>query len=99
MGTTLLLLASLSGSMYEWRTTTPVTKEAYMNVTDLDRYEMCMANARTCLMMARALKDRYGTDDASFRDYLRRGKESCYLAMKYRRLWEDDSTEILQLVA
>lgn len=70
-----------------------------MIVTDLDRYEMCMAHARTCLMMARLLKDKYGTEDIGFIGYVKRGKEYCLLAMKYRRLWENDGTVILKLAA
>lgn len=67
-----------------------------MAITDLDRFNICMATARTMMMMAKALK-RQGI--GSYKNYVEKGIEACHLAIEYKRRWEEDSTDIIHLAA
>lgn len=68
-------------------------------MNDLERYEFCMRYARTMMMMAKILKEKYGKDDTGFQMYVRQGIESCKLAQKFKQDWEDDNTIVFKLVA
>lgn len=67
-----------------------------MNVTDLDRYEMCMRYAMTMMSMAKFIESEYGKQ-YNYHSYCRKGMESCKMAIYYLDLWEQDSTEILKV--
>ena len=70
-----------------------------MIITDFDRYEMCVRYARTMMMMALIMEEKYGSVDSGFQTYVRHGIESCKMAIYYRDLWKDDNTDIIQMVA
>ena len=65
-------------------------------MNDLVKYKFCIMYARTMLMMAKVMKD---IDEDSFKSYIQRGKESCYMAQRFKDDWDSDSTVILKLVA
>lgn len=68
-------------------------------MNDLARYEYCMAYARTMMMMAKALEEKYGRYDHGFLMYVRKGIKSCELALVFKHKWDNDGTVILKLVA
>lgn len=70
-----------------------------MNVTDWDRYDICMRYARTMMMMAKLMAEKYGLEDCTTQSYVKHGIESCRLAIYYRGLWEEDSTGFIGMVA
>lgn len=70
-----------------------------MYATDYDRYEMCMRYARTMMMMAKIIKEKYGKEDDGFKSYVKQGMESCRMAQHYLKEWDQDATQILYLVA
>lgn len=70
-----------------------------MNVTDYDRYEMCMSYARTMMMMALILKAKYGLEDDGVKPYIKQGIESCKMAIDCKNKWDEDSTDVFQTAA
>jgi len=58
-----------------------------------------MSYARTMMMMALILRDKYGLEDDGVRSYIKQGIESCKMAIEYKNKWDEDSTEIFQMVA
>jgi hypothetical protein len=70
-----------------------------MEVTDYQRYEICMSYARTMMIMAHITKQRYGNNSEVFISYVKQGIESSHLAIFYKRKWDEDITDVINIAA
>ena len=65
-----------------------------MITTDKERYQMSVDYARTMLMMARIIKERYGVEDSSFKSYVRRSREAYENAKFYYDRMNEETVQI-----
>jgi len=66
-------------------------------MNDLERSEFCKGYARTMMMMAKILTEKYGKDDDGVKSYIREGIESCKMAIELKKQWDEDSTGIIHM--
>lgn len=62
-----------------------------------EQMEMLRKNINTYMMMAQVMKEHGNID--SMKAYAKEGKKSCLMLIEANKAWEEDATEIFQMVA
>lgn len=70
-----------------------------MNKYEKERYENCVNYANTMMMMANILKERYGEENESYISHVKKGIESCKLAIQIEKKYYEDYTNVISMVA
>lgn len=53
-----------------------------------DKYEFCLNYARTMMLMSKLMAEKYGLENPATQSYVKKGIQSCKLAIYYKRLMD-----------
>ena len=66
-------------------------------MNDLERSEFCKKYAKSMMMMAKTLTKKHGVDDDGVKSYIKEGIKSCEMAIEFKKVWDQDSTDIIYM--